>query len=255
VLVIGWDEGKVYREASRIDSEQAVEQEGERNEEWEKKMQEHHDYVASCRGVKGSKAFQAKYAVGSYIVECKGISEGWDNMDDLTMNITQASGTVALVADFDFGIVEGIMHLGFDPKLLSGPESENDDECDEEHGDEDEEPTFFGRKRKRAVQRAKPQAKKPKASSAHPRRLYLQWRGQETGEGEIQLDYNNKHTGYLDFTDAGCTAFEGVIYIGYIGPNVPFRGFKVSSEGGEMTKSWTDYSDDAHEYARTARWR
>jgi hypothetical protein len=260
VLVIGWDRDKVRQEASRIGREQASEQKEERDEEWEEKMQDHRDYVARCKGVKGSKAFQAKYAVGSYIIECKRISEGWSDADDLTMNITQADGPVELVADFDFGIVEGIMRLSFDAKLLSEPsESENDeeDEYDEEgYGDDDDEPTFSGTKRKPAAQRAKPQAtKKSKASKAHPRRLYLQWRGRETGEGQIQLDYDNKHTGYLDFTDAGCTAFEGVAFFGFVGPRVPFRGFKVSDKGGKMTKSWSDYSENAYEYARKARWR
>jgi hypothetical protein len=243
VLVIGWDEGSVWEEADRISSQNAVER---KKKQREKKMQEHRDYVARRKHLRAKKTFDAKYAVGSYIVECKSISEQWPDMDDLTMNITQAKGLGELVADFDFGVLDGIMRLGSDAELLSTPPEYDEDET-----------AFPGSKRKWPAQRSGSQSSKKSrksTSSGQPRRLYLRWRGRETGEGELEMDDDDSNTGYLDFVDNSCTAFNGVADLTFVGPKVTLCGYKISSDGGEMIKSWDAYTEENYLYTRIARW-
>jgi hypothetical protein len=257
ILVIGWNRTAVWAKAGEVDRQHREGKQTQREAQWERKIQSHRDYVAGLAQRKGR--FKPENAVGTYVVSCKEISEEWDNADDLTMSITESTGPAELVAEFDFGILEGIMRLGRDPEPLALSGSD-DEEADDEELDEESEPAPTGTKRgrtakapKRATAR-KSKRNKSASDAAHPRRLYLQWRGRETGESEIQLDYGNTHTGHLDFTDAGCTVFEGVANLVYV-YKAKFRGFKINDEPARKTRSWGDYSEEEHEYARTARWR
>jgi hypothetical protein len=255
VWVIGWDRNNVRSVAHEIDAEQRAEDMDRAKAECEKKQR----HVARRGKAEASRAFKPADAVGAYVVECKSISEEWDNANDLTMNISQGTGPIVLQAEFDFSVLEGVMRLGFDPTLLSicsSSEDEGEDSGEEYNRDSDDEVIVTGTKRKAVGQSAK-QAVSKKAkgggpSAAHPRRLYLQWRGQETGEGVIQLD--NSNTGYLEFTDARCNAFKGVASFCFVGEKVKFRGYKVNGGSGRMNKRWSDYSEDKYEDACRARW-
>ena len=89
-------------------------------------------------------------------------------------------------------------------------------------------------------------AKRLKVSrSTSCNRLYFKWRGREQGEGDVAYDDDKKNTGYLQFTDAHCTKFESTISNDLIGKNVLFQGFKISNDGGAVTRTYRDYSTRA----------
>ena len=86
-------------------------------------------------------------------------------------------------------------------------------------------------------------AKRLKASrSMSSNRLYFKWRGREQGEGDVAYDFRKNNTGYLQFTDANCTKFESTISNDLIGKNVLFQGFKISNDGGAVTRTYREYS-------------
>ena len=122
-------------------------------------------------------------------------------------------------------------------------EREQDEESEE---DEFERGGFsvLPRKRTKAPTKAHAAAvKRLKASrSMSSNRLYFKWRGLEQGEGDVAYDFYKKNTGYLQFTDANCTKFESTISNDLIGKNVLFQGFKISNDGGAVTRTYREYS-------------
>ena len=89
-------------------------------------------------------------------------------------------------------------------------------------------------------------AKRLKASrSTSSNRIYFKWRGREEGEGDVAYDFRKNNTGYLQFTDANCTKFESTISNDVIGKNVLFQGFKISIDGGAVTRTYLEYSTRA----------
>ena len=98
------------------------------------------------------------------------------------------------------------------------------------------------RKRRRPPSEARESpAKRSKPSSRNkPNRLYFKWRDREQGEGDVAYELYRKVTGYLQFTDATCTKFDSTISNELIGKNVRFQGFKISNEGGAVTKTYRE---------------
>ena len=127
---------------------------------------------------------------------------------------------------------------------LSGNESEERNEKDETGPDG---LSVFPGKRKEAPTKAHANsAKRLKLSQSTPcNRLYFKWRGREKGEGDVAYDLDKKNTGYLQFTDANCIKFESTISHDLIGKNVLFQGFKISDDGGAVTRTYRDYSERA----------
>ena len=123
-------------------------------------------------------------------------------------------------------------------------------EQDQEREEDESEPGRFSvlrRKRTKAPTKAHAAAaKRPKSSrSTSSNRLYFKWRGREQGEGDVAYDFRKKNTGYLQFTDANCTKFESTISNDLIGKNVLFQGFKISNDGGAVTRTYREYSTRA----------
>lgn len=140
-----------------------------------------------------------------------------------------------------------------------GYSEEEDVFSDLSEGEEDEEEVSdsyelvvvgMRRKRRRAPSEARESpAKRSRPSSRNkPNRLYFKWRGREQGEGDVAYDFRKKNTGYLQFTDATCTKFDGTISSELIGKNVRFQGFKISNDGGAVTKTYREYSERAGKF-------
>ena len=138
-----------------------------------------------------------------------------------------------------------------------------DGESEEDSGDEcqaeDDEGKTTGQKRKAVTEpKTKGANKKLKGdveSTGPPFRVYLQWRGRETAEGEIELDYDNSNVGHIDFLDSACTRFRGKMNISFAGDPVSFSGYKISDKGRWGPLRWDLYSEEQHERERVARWR
>jgi hypothetical protein len=236
ICVVGWNKDNVWEEANRIYRKEEAERKKNSDVKWKKLMQKHHNYVSRRPPI--ASTFEPKDAIGSYIVECDDIREQWSDMDDLRMDITRAGkDTADLVADFDFGVLDGMMRLALDHSAF----------------DKDFYDGSVGPKRRRQSEAGRVTKKsRTSSTSTRRRRLYFVWLGRETGEGELQDDEEN--TGYLEFTDAGCTQFEAVAGLSFVGPQVKFRGFKISSRDAKMTKSWNDYTEQNYQFAKIRRW-
>lgn len=229
--------------------------------------------------------------VGHYIVECETISEQWPDTEDLSLRIVRIGPSRCLVGFFEFGVIEGIMHIGLENELLphkalierhrrqDGAEdgSESDEQI-EEHAAADlasmesglalvrsaasakglganEQSSAVGASKRKAPG-ALPReqvSKKSRKTTQTSRKLHFLWRGRETGEGEIQLDDDNSNTGQLEFVDDGCAVFNGWINGDLLG-YAGFKGYKTSLDEGEVSDSWDAYSGDAYESARVNRW-
>lgn len=253
---------------------------------WATKLERHQAFKRKKSTTASSKQpFDLESIRGTYIVKCKEIEEQWpSSSDDLRLRImnSQRAGWTGI---FDFGVLEGVMLFGTDRQRLNqkrsdiergescdseleeeiGSESDEDDaELDEDECEDDDRydddkyeaeisPTPSSSRKRDAPTggASRPSSsKRSKQSAAQPHRVFLQWRGCETGEGEIQLDDDNQNTGHLDFTDASCTEFHGVASFVFVGDQVEFQGYKIESLGGPATRSWMDYSEADYEFAR-----
>jgi len=82
--------------------------------------------------------------VGEYTIECKEIEDGWgddshsSSADNLTMSIFETLTCGIYQADFDFGVVEGIMMLGADEGALERYCEEDHEELSSDDDDDDD---------------------------------------------------------------------------------------------------------------------
>ncbi len=146
---------------------------------------------------------------------------------------------------------------------LGTTEEENDASEEEEEDvfsdlsadekDEEDEPRSFNLSAVARGKRKMPPTKAPNTSTKRPKqssttssnRLYFKWRDREHGEGDVAYDFYKNNAGYLQFTDSNCTKFESTISNTLIGKNVRFQGFKVSDDGGTVTRTYREYSERA----------
>jgi hypothetical protein len=85
-------------------------------------------------------------------------------------------------------------------------------------------------------------------------RIYLRWAGRETGEGEIQLDTDDEHTGYLDFDESKLSAKAVFSYPTMFGRDVQFSIFKVADQPSKVPEPWSHFSEKQDDYESRARW-
>ncbi|KAJ3469585.1 hypothetical protein MRS44_003650 [Fusarium solani] len=283
-LCIGWDHSAVSRLAMAVGRQAYEEQKKKEESRWEEAMEAHQDYLSkfgqgsSSQGKKTpaskgkpSRCFELGRCIGSYAVKCDAVSDGWSSMSDFTMDICEGkNGT--LVADYDFGIIQGTMLLSQSEETLdaltgAGDDSDNgsddgsDDGADSEEFDQDEEEEDDERPKTKkrlakdigaSIKGTASASKRRKVTPSLARRVYYRLRGLETGEGEILPD---PEPGLLDFISDSCATFVGLAYhFPYAGKNVEFRGYKVSDVPKRRAAGWDDFSWRAYESARRGRW-
>ena len=237
------------------------------------RMDKHQKFVETLKddnkGTKetADKEFDISHVTGRYLVECQHIEEQWGPYDGLYMTIVPDKENIGrTVAEFDFGVLKGIMRfrqVGEEP-LPDGDDVDSEGEVFSE--EEDIPYSFFPLtmgKRKRStakpqLERHQPQAKKqkplPLPTSAEKFKLLFLWRGRETGEGEIQLDYDRSNKGYIEFEDPDCATFTGVMDSTYF-QNVELRGYKVArSDGEKIEAAWRDFGERAYQRESISRW-
>ncbi|KAI5304140.1 hypothetical protein KEM56_006803, partial [Ascosphaera pollenicola] len=181
-----------------------------------------------------------KIMIGQYKLRCAEVEEQWPSdakrlkMAIMTHKTVDAAG-VGLIASFNLGIVEGTM-------LLAGSVE--------------------------AVQKIRNQIssdalipiKRPnfdfdgeRAEDYEPRhnRLFIRWRGRETGEGGVSTDnYYDKNNGYIDFItpEEGSqdkVKIKGIIDdVEGIGGPLTFEGERVKDSGGRKPLSWNSLGEN-----------
>ncbi|KAF4955686.1 hypothetical protein FGADI_4379 [Fusarium gaditjirri] len=269
-ICIGWNKSAVALLAADITSRALDAEKHEAEMRWEKAMDQHRQFVSTLKTPapsqdrKGKKVFDLELCQGSYVIKCDPVTSGWQYLNShiLTMNIF-AGKKSTLRATYDFGIIEGTMHLSNEDDFLvdltddrDDDDSQTDDIAESEDESEEKEITN-GRKRSLAQdlknkRKSRPHKKRRLAPSLS-RRVFYRLRGQETGEGQVLPD---PEPGQIDFLDDNCTKFSGLAYrFPYVGSNVEFSGYKISNTPKGFEKSWDDYSEGAYDRARMGRWR
>ncbi|EER27795.1 hypothetical protein D8B26_006097 [Coccidioides posadasii str. Silveira] len=193
----------------------------------------------------------AKMVVGSYELKCATVENEWPHVAvGMEMTILESEETYGLgfIAGFNLGIVEGTMLLAADKDSLErlyNKMSKGENRSlygtfgsNENDGDDGDEGRTF---------------KKRKTSAASSKRLYMFWRGRQTGEGEI---YSGRNNGHLDFSESKkIVRFNGVGGFPAMGNECKFSGVKRSDEVSVPPQPWSDFSERAAAEASAARWR
>lgn len=241
VVLLGWDQSAVQKAAKQyaIDAKAKHEDEIDRREA--ARVAKHDQYRARTK--KGDATI-----VGKYIIDCEGISGNWDGCDNLTMSIKATKTPGLYQADFDFGMLEGVM-------MMSDNESALGVFGCYDSSDEDQGPTMVGFKRKSGSNHGTTTKKIAKATNStaggKSKTFFLRMRSAETGEGEINPDPTE---GSITVSD-DYASFTGSAEMPIVGCNIPFTGRKISDVPEKSRKRWDDYSHAAYEYASSARWQ
>jgi hypothetical protein len=253
-IVIGWDRAAVWRLAGEFGAASWERKKKQKQQVWEESLNEHRSFVEE--GKKNPNIGLLKSYTGSYLIDCKTLSDGWDIENDMTLDIDESTDPKVLQAAFDFGVLDGTMLLSFSESVIREYASTLVD-FDSEDREEDLEDEAVGAKRK-ANAPAKTRKKAAKAESANTTRtLHLQWRGRETGEGVIQLDEDTdpSHIGQLKWTDGSLTKFIGAVKIPFVSRDlVRFVGYKVDANPREAPEDWNNFSESQYERERVGRW-
>jgi hypothetical protein len=263
-IFMGWDLAAVSKAAKEHAAKEAKVLKAADDERDSERATLHADYLRSLNPKKNSKKSKKYSPVGSYIVDCKDIEEGWSNQaDELSIDIQNTDQPGIFEASFDFGVLEGIMILGKDETTLEEycsrldleAESEDDeDDFDDEDGtEEDGKPVTGGKRKAEAPRGPLRPAKKSKSKAALSRTgtYHLRLKCRETGEGEINYSV---YTGLVKFEDDKMASFLGNADLPCVGQGVPFTARKISDSPNATGNSWADYSESAYNYANSRRW-
>lgn len=153
---IGWDRDEIMRLGKEFSDREDEAEKARRRSKWEEHMETHKKYIASIQpkeeaadGVdESSNPFDLDRCIGSYIIRCDAILDGWATEhtgDTLSMDISYNSTGDMLLAAYNFGILKGTMTLSLSEDTLKEmfgadalePESSISDEADNA-GEDDE---------------------------------------------------------------------------------------------------------------------
>jgi len=198
-------------------------------------------------------------AKGRFHIRCAEIEGLWtdDCRNGLTLVIRDdlerisTSGGLCLRGDFQFGVLAGIMHF-----WLPGEDWQTDYDGPGENSDEEYDSYPRDKKRRKTTAFRGPASKKRAvaASAAESRKLHFLWRGRESGEGEIQVDYQNMNKGCIEFRDDTFTAFDATWKADLLGDNVKFFGYKTSGNCKGNSVRWEELGKKAYRRAEISRW-
>ena len=275
-IVIGKDRSAVSEKIREISRETARARQQVQELKAERTRKLHGDLMATTKLSAKNKKWDV---TGSWTISCPYMKEQWGQGDsDCSLDIimTVSDGRKQMWAQFDFIAITGIFRFispvptdhrtgkqqssksGTSSRVKGGRagqrghgtgefdvEEEDDEESSEEDEDDedDESPTpdeFY-------------LSKLDHPSSKHPTWNY-RWRGEETGEGEIQL-YSDKKLCSITFSGPGGTKLVGIFDSGITG-RIDFTGVRTGATagGGNPDSEWQNRSEQAYERARVGRW-
>lgn len=203
---------------------------------------------------------------GRYNIDCPAVTDQWDHKDlwlDLFIKDTGNGKGSQMFAEFDFGVLKGIMRFErqtSDKKsalknktLIQPPNSRKRTREEYESNDEEnEESDDYDRSRSLTPENFY-LGKILYPSEKHPTWNY-QWRGGETGEGVIEV---GEESYKVKFCEPRGTRIEGTFGAGLFG-DITFTGIKTLEKGNENvedpSEQWHDRNEDAYESARVGRW-
>ena len=274
VTALGWDKNVVIEAAKKASKPLYEKQAAEDKRRKEERMQLHFTFVDNLP----TESFPCtmKSIQGAYIVNCVEIEREWSDdvrrCGGLFLRIMPEIGSQRrnLIADFDFGVLEGLMRFrpwGIEPSCPRvalegkvGVEKKNKQLPHDPDGLQSD--ALPARKRKAS---SRPELKytisKKSRANSNPEKLdpnvfklALEWRGRETGEGEIDSDPSND--GWIKWDASDSSKFTGSVKIGLIGGYVAFEGYKTHliSKGMKQSSEWAEYCNDPYERVHGLRW-
>ena len=261
-IVIGKDRAAVSEKIREISREAARSRQRAQEAEDERTRKLHEEIVKEAGKTGKTGSGNVWNVTGTWSIKCPYMEDSWGNgTDGCSLNIysTESRGGRQMWADFDFIAITGVFRFesptptkgdGRQPGSSSALDAENDEDDDDEEGTEhsdDSRPT------------PPPVAfcldPNDKPSPRCPRWNY-RWRGEETGEGEIQL-YSDKNLCSITFHGPSGTKLKGT-FESDLTSKIDFTGIRTSSitrrpELG-IDDAWNSRNERAHERARTGRW-
>ncbi|MCJ1388472.1 hypothetical protein MMC18_001319 [Xylographa bjoerkii] len=275
-IVIGKDQSAVYdkiREISREATRARQQAEGIRQERTRKL---HEQVISTTKSLGKDKAWDV---TGSWTISCPDIEEQWGEGDtgcSLEVRISQSGGDKQMWAQFDFIAITGVFRFispvpserhteqpqssksGESARIVTGSAvSQNDcraeDDDEEENGEESDEEDEYDEFRESPTPEEFYLSTPDLPSPKYPKWNY-RWRGEETGESEIQL-YSDKKLCSITFGEPGGTKLVGV-FDGDLTGRIAFTGLKTGvAEGrGDVDDAWHCWGEQAYENARVGRW-
>ncbi|PWY65546.1 hypothetical protein BO83DRAFT_401997 [Aspergillus eucalypticola CBS 122712] len=215
-VFLGWDKSAVGEAAKEHANKERTEIEAREQRRESKRTKMHADYLAALGRMKGAAA--RKSPVGSYIVDCKEIGDGWSSLaEDIVLEMMNTQRKGKIHARFNFRVVIGVMVIS----------EEHMTETDEEEIGDDHENIGKGTKRKTIAHKHSRPPKKAKAEkTSEPYTYRLKLRCRETGEEAV---------------------------FPCVGSGITFTARKVSDDPCPSGEKWEDYSEAAYEYAWVSR--
>ena len=238
--------------------------------------------------VAGDETSGAEWDVsGTWTVDCPYMREQWGKSCEqtecsLVISLEPAEKGSRMWATFDFIALKGIFRFGRPGEVLEAcpPEEWEVEEEEEEEvsclGSKHTFPPDAQRKKMKVIYEDVPsdhessensewdeeEPRPKKAPVPHPPGVCpstgspkwdFEWRGCETGESEMQIDFEHQH-GHVVFSDGTLT---GVFESGLAG-QVEFTGKKINAKTSrdpwELKEEWEGYSEENYGAASIARW-
>ncbi|KAI9789406.1 MAG: hypothetical protein M1816_006066 [Peltula sp. TS41687] len=195
---------------------------------------------------------------GTWAISCPEIEENWGNgNEECTLTIHEAIDGPAkqIWAEFDFIAVTGVLRL---VRPTSQQASKPAKGSKKRKREESEEPgPNYGRAGAGGGGRVSYLLDRDDGPSRSHSTWEYRWRGEETGEGEIQL-YSDEEPYSIEFFGPRGTELRGEFGGGFM-KRCKITGRKISGGDGSanylsVEDEWSQRSEDAYEHARVARW-
>ncbi|TGO30982.1 hypothetical protein BPAE_0002g00740 [Botrytis paeoniae] len=201
---------------------------------------------------------------GSYVIECPDIEEEWGEKDsDLTLDIyvENKNGRHQMFAMFNFIVVEGIMRFERPTDVPSPKNSDKKRKRESTSSIDEDGDVMMSDVSQNVASNSKHKESafflgaNDKPTARRPTWLY-RWRGEETGEGEIQLG-SDKRLESITFDDKN-KSLSGTFTCDFAG-KCEFTGLKVNHRPQDSRidpeSQWESRSEAAYEEALQTRWK
>ncbi|KAK3990916.1 hypothetical protein QBC44DRAFT_288015 [Cladorrhinum sp. PSN332] len=205
-----------------------------REKGWANVIQPHFAY---CQGrPPPSWPFCLKDLVGSYLVQCPFIETHWGGQPgEMTLDVSVSSSEEpGLIAAMNFHFVKGTM-------IIASTEEELEVLTNALLWDEEDEgDRLRGRGGNRLKQRIHSQ--KPHPRKWKPGRLLVEWMGRQVGEGNVEIDPDNRNLGHIDFDMIMRTGGRGeLLYPSFQRLPFEFLIYKISDEPRKQAEAWSTF--------------
>ncbi|ETS84748.1 hypothetical protein PFICI_02773 [Pestalotiopsis fici W106-1] len=238
-VFLGWDEAAVKKAAEDFVVEADAAAKAADEQKHQQRIKSQGKYL--CTLDEPERVAQGFSPVGKYEIECEEITDQWpEDSKKMTMNIHPTNVQGLYKAQFDFGILVGVMIISRNVEDIKKYRRISDDEDESEDDEENEETNNAPTGSKRKAPPVTGPRKEAKVDDAEPSpfKYELRLRARETGEGDI---FPDPCKGTIIFGDDKFTWFKGSATLPCVGDE-PFRGYKVADKPVDKRWKWETFS-------------